>query len=428
MDANLPIADIFSDLTGAFLRAPLNYHRLNQLTCGESGLQEETITDLLVNEMAGGEYRVDAVCPAQGQSCADTCKSWGDDFEQSDYPARVKQLTRREEGGYKGKQAGVGADWVLEVRQKNKAVRMLVQAKRINVNNQSLAGFAKSKQIRQLESAAQRLHAAPFYAFYLKHGDPHEELTTACKRHTQAWETSILLISAERVKSLQNSSEWVSSAWPLRCLGGCPELGNSQDDVFGKIENIIKYYYPKRKPIKIDDGFASISEPASTNELQSISIDSNVWRPQSILKAEKNAGLIMVVRVGKPRHSDVDGVRRQDEVRRIGWHTDPSLTDEEWKEATRKYWRVDLKKANTVKYLVAAHRGEVQKVYKVIKPGAFTVYEPVDGDGNRRVAFEVSEVVSEDDYCIISQVAKNRLKNIKNQSPFVYAEIDNSVC
>jgi hypothetical protein len=71
---------LFVDLLDATMRSCRNYHRLDHCSHVDGSspksvfrFKEETITDLLIGELAGREYEVSAGCPecGPGRRCSD---------------------------------------------------------------------------------------------------------------------------------------------------------------------------------------------------------------------------------------------------------------------------------------------------------------------------------------------------------------------
>lgn len=68
------VPDVFVNLRDATVRSARNYHRLEHLGRRNAfTFHEETITDLVLAEMAGKAYTIDAACPncTPGSTCGD---------------------------------------------------------------------------------------------------------------------------------------------------------------------------------------------------------------------------------------------------------------------------------------------------------------------------------------------------------------------
>lgn len=118
------------------MRGSRNYHRLEHLGRRDAyTFHEETITDLLVAEMAGKSYDIDATCPVCATGAA--CPDWDGATRLGVRGIHVRALTKIEEGGNRRlKRAGVHADFVVAVQDHDPDLpgrgpehRMLVQAK-----------------------------------------------------------------------------------------------------------------------------------------------------------------------------------------------------------------------------------------------------------------------------------------------------------
>lgn len=401
----------FSDLPEAVLRAPVNIHRLQQLAFKKGGLAEETITDLLLNEMIGTAYAVEAACPG----CSDeACRHWGLSRDPGRAGVQAKPLTRYEEGGNKKHGAApAAADWVLEVSHgAHTPARMMFQAKA----GRAPRGKKERRQLDDLISAAARYGAAPLYVIYVKQGDAHAALITKCVYRTSAAETSMFVVAAhvmERLFGAAEFAELAKHARPLACIGGCRCLETNGDEFFAAASAFLRdcvpdYDAPYELPPVADQGIPSLE------------INSGV---QSIARrAPRSRGTgedaIFVVRAGKAGEAEVDSKANP---RRIGWHTRPPLTDDEWREATRMYWRMNAKRALNVRYVVASHRGRVYRVYEVKEHDGVIRHEIHDG----RIEFRVDDVSkSSERYEAIAAIAEQRLREVRgSQAPFVYADM-----
>lgn len=197
--------DVFVDLLDATLRGSKNYHRLEHLgRRTDYTLKEETVTDLLLAEMAGRAYEVSAGCPACAR--ADTCRDWDGGRTPDTAGVRARALTRAQEGGNQAKkQAGAHADFVLTVEHSDpdnstqgdaRQVRLLVQAKRATPGRKFLNTKVLRDQYDGLLAAAQHYGAAPYYALYVQQPDPHRNSRTRCRRHPAAADQSIVLVPA----------------------------------------------------------------------------------------------------------------------------------------------------------------------------------------------------------------------------------------
>ena len=119
--------EVFVHLLDATMRSCRNYHRLDHCSHVDGSkpksafrFKEETITDLLVGELAGREYEVSAACPVCGPDRQ--CSDWDGEAARAVSGMRIRALTKHEEGGNRrtGK-AGAHADFILAVRRQDPA-------------------------------------------------------------------------------------------------------------------------------------------------------------------------------------------------------------------------------------------------------------------------------------------------------------------
>jgi hypothetical protein len=192
-------SDPFVDLLTATINSTRNYHRLAQCSYVEGAgsrstflFKEETITDLLVGEFAGKEYKVEAECPAcaDGPNSGGSCPDWDGDSESGGRRLHIRALTKQEEGGNRRyRKLGVHADFILAVRRQApgsdsrgprlRELRIMVQAKRV-FSNKSTFTLKPPYQYGGLIEAAQKYGAVPYYAVYLQQPSAHHSTPTAC--------------------------------------------------------------------------------------------------------------------------------------------------------------------------------------------------------------------------------------------------------
>jgi hypothetical protein len=139
---------VFENLRNAVLRGSRSYHRLEHLGRNrdsetDSGrriytLAEETITDLLIADMAGAAYEVAGPCPAcptESSPGGAGCVHWNGVAKPVEASLMIRPLTRAEEGGNRKGKAAVGADFVMTFHNSTESgtapsIRLLIQAKR----------------------------------------------------------------------------------------------------------------------------------------------------------------------------------------------------------------------------------------------------------------------------------------------------------
>ena len=407
--------DVYADIQGAILRAPTNVHRLQQLSKARTtGLHEETITDILLNEMVGTAYEVSSVCP---QCLTATCFDWHSSIPMRPRRILAKPLSRYEEGG--NKKHGVkpaGADWILELKDGGKSTRMMFQAK-----TSRLPTSDENQQLNDLVIAAKGYNAAPFYIIYLRHDPTHTQLKTRCPYRTSAAVTSMLVLSAKTVRRLSRNkpvTHWAKYARPLSCLGGCRCLETHGDEIFDAATEFIQKFLPEYEP-------SCSSGRELPDEIAGVSVD---VRRQSLSRAKKRKSEpmdsavdpIFIVRLGKPRIDEYYDEHAGEWVtRRIGFHDD--FTDDEWREASREYWKASASRAVNVRYVVASAHGEIYRIYRVLHPDG-VIRQPERGG---RIEFQVDELDQDDsNYSMIKSAAEKRLSTVEgNRTPFVYADL-----
>lgn len=410
--------NVFVGVKEAVLRAPINLHRIQQLSSRDQGLHEETVTDLLLNEMTGSPYEIAATCSACFQA---DCKHWGAGSALSAVGVRAKALTKNEEGGHTGRgEAPAAADWILEVTGDGAPVRLMFQAKA----GRMPSGKKEKTQLGNLILAAGRLDAVPLYIFYTKHEDPHKELQTQCPYRTTAAETSMLVVSAEVVRQLKArtpTETWALQARPLSCLAGCRCLGTGRSDLYAAILGFTESFGRAGAPN--DDGgavnLAGVPKLTIDSLTESLPRKHLLQKPQASAAPERvQRDAVVVIRMGAPGTSDVD---TSDPKRRIGFHTDEPLSDDEWRDATRMYWRMNKLRAAHVQYLAASYRGKVYRLYKVSDEDGVIWHGIRDG----RIEFQVEDLeLGSEIGQKVTKVAEDRLRGVaKSQAPFVYADL-----
>ncbi len=202
------VPEIFVDLLDATVRSARNYHRLDHCSFvpgarSRSGFRfkEETITDLLVGELAGKQYDVQAACPVCGPG---TCGDWDGDPNCAVSGFQIRALTKHEEGGRRHRRAGAHADFILTIRRQDPGsgvhrvgspeLRIMVQAKRADPRR--LAFRPDQYQYSKLVEIAPAYGAVPYYALYVQQPGPHDSVSTACPRAVSASDRSIVLAAA----------------------------------------------------------------------------------------------------------------------------------------------------------------------------------------------------------------------------------------
>lgn len=224
----------------------------------------------------------------------------------------------------------------------------------------------------------------------------------------------MLVLSAFTVRELSPHTpivEWALRARPLSCLGGCPCLKTGSSDAFAAILEFARSFVSEYSPVNRLGPLEVFGVPKLTIDNGTQSLPRRRRKPV----VGRQVDAVVVVRLGNPGWKDDGGDGPQ---RKTGFHTNPPLSADELRDATRMYWRMAKDRAENVQYLVASHRGEVHGIYKVS-----------DGDSvithNGRIKFEVHEIQLESAIGrSVHRVAEARLKEVSgSQAPFVYADL-----
>ncbi|WP_328296197.1 hypothetical protein OG218_26480 [Kineococcus sp. NBC_00420] len=437
-----PTPDVFVNLRDAVIRSSRNYHRLEQLgrstTTGRPSftLHEETITDLIIGEMAGRVYDVAAACP----TCADdtaltvepdtrTCPEW-EGVPAGESVLRIRPLTKAQEGGNR-KQSGVHSDFILmfensavtDDEDQVSQVRLMVQAKRITPTTKFLTGQRERTQYDCLIAAATALDAVPYYALYVQQDDAHSSTRTACTTLAKAADVAIVLVAAhaDTARRLPGKQgvEVIAQGRPFPCLAGCRCSGTSRGsrDTWETSLAFIQRDFPTYQP--------STRRPELPSGLPRVTVDDarvrpcpapreprhrSVQSPRSSSSVELTPGDILVVRLGKQRPSN-------DDREWIGWG--PNMTPKQIMEATRRYWRLDLERASRMRFAVATSSTAVVGVYSIV-PDSLEATGP---RGLRRVEMQLADVVDSDLRKGLADQAVQAVARLPRgaRTPFTYA-------
>lgn len=437
-----PTPDVFVNLRDAVIRSSRNYHRLEQLgrptATGRSSftLHEETITDLIIGEMAGRVYDVAAACPACANDTdlpvdlddALTCPEW-EGTPTGESALRIRPLTKAQEGGNR-KQSGVHSDFIMTFENSTVTddddqvpqVRLLVQAKRITTTTNFLTGQRERTQYDSLIEAATALDAVPYYALYVQQDDAHSSTRTACTTLLQAADVAIVLVAAhaDTARRLPGKQgvDVISQGRPFPCLTGCRCSGTSRGsrDTWETSLAFIQRDFPEYRP--------STRRPELPRHLPHVAIDDarvrlrpaprgpqhrNRQEPHSSSAIALVPGDILVVRLGKQRPSN-------DDREWIGWG--PNMTPEQIREATRRYWRMDLERARRMRFAVATSGTTVVGVYSIV-PNSLEATGP---RGRRRVEMQLADLVDPDLREQLTAQAVQAVSRLPRgaQTPFTY--------
>ena len=389
--------DVFVDLLDATVRGSRNYHRLEHLgRRTDYTLKEETITDLLLAEMAGRSYEVTAGCP--GCDPGRNCRHWEGGRQPDAAGVRLRALTKAQEGGNRSTgQQGANADFVLSVVHADPddpdpadapQFRLLVQAKRAAPGGRFLNTKDRGQYDRLLVAATDH-GAVPYYALYVQQPGPHGSSPTRCGRHKTAADRSVVLVPAgpgSLYGAVKDGTvdEALARGRPLRCLAGCTCSGSTAkaaafDAVRAFVQTDFPGYNGTGTGIELPRGVASTA------------INDARWRPGAgppVLPPaadgdpeDQGEETLLVVRLGQQEPSPESGREW------IGYA--PGMDDADIREAARRYWRLDPLRARRIRYLVAASGRDALAAFAVT-PDSLTY--TVGSSGIRRAAFELVPV------------------------------------
>jgi len=439
-------SEFFVDLLDATIRSSRNYHRLDHCShvhgSGPKSVfrfKEETITDLLVGELAGKEYEVSADCPVCGPG---PCSDWDGHPARAVSGIRIRALTKHEEGGDRrtGK-AGAHADFILAVRRQDpgsdmhltgaRELRILVQAKRGDPSRPIFRPAAV--QYNKLIESAQRYGAVPYYALYVQQPGPHHSMPTACPRARSASDRSVVLAAAR--PSTESDAlpgrplaAILSDARPLRCLADCTcfDLGTSipeqsgPNSVWDAVRRFIARDFPDYQPVSPEDQLppdvptvrANLSEykPHRGNAKPRRRSPHPGANSRNLGKDE-----VLLIRLGTLRPSPTP------DRRFIGYASDMPADD--LRDAGRMYWHLDGKRARRVRYLVISANRQVLDAWEVAADG-LTFVE--GADGLRRVAFAVTDIADSELKHRLLIMARHRLDQLGQgaRNPCIYLRDD----
>ena len=402
--------DIFVDLLDATMRSARNYHRLDHCSLvpganPKSGFRfkEETITDLLVGELAGKQYDVQAACPI----CAPaTCADWDGDPNCAAGRFLIRALTKHEEGGRPRGRAGAHADFILAIRRQDPGsgahrggspeLRIMVQAKRVDPRR--LTFRPKRSQYSKLVQVAPAYGAVPYYALYVQQPSPHDSAVTACPRAVAASDRSVVLTAATAGPAAlpgRPLAGILREARPLRCLADCtcadpgadtsgrPDPGSVWDTAFRFITRDFPAYQPASSQQELPPGVPAVRTNLSQYKPRAAASGST-RRPRSTAGTRRlRDDEVLLIRLGAQRESPTP------DRPFIGYS--PGMSIGEVRDSARMYWRLAAERAQRVRYLVISAGGRALDACEVT-PDGLTFVE--GADGQRRVAFTVTKITS----------------------------------
>jgi hypothetical protein len=435
-------SELFVDLLEATIRSTRNYHRLDHCShidrVGAKGVfrfKEETITDLLVGELAGKEYEVSAACPVCGPV---PCSDWDGHPAQAVSGIRIRALTKHEEGGNRrNAKVGAHADFILCVRRQDpgsdrhltgaRELRIMVQAKRVDPRRPIFRPAAT--QYKRLIEAAQSHGAVPYYALYVQHASPHQSTPTACPLARSASERSIVLAAA-RAPTQSDAlvgrplTAILSDARPLRCLADCtcfdPDGNSTELSDAGSVWHVALRFIARDFP-----GYQPVEpEVRLPPNVPSVRTNLSVYKPpvaESISRhrshhlgtpgVRPNGGQVLLIRLGALRPSPTP------DRRFIGYASDMSAED--LRDSARMYWHLEGKRARRVRYLVISAKRQALDACQVV-PDGLTFIE--GADGLRRVAFAVTDITDSELKHRLLTMATRRLDQLRPgaRNPCIY--------
>ena len=440
-------SELFVDLLDATMRSCQNYHRLDHCSHVDGSrpksvfrFKEETITDLLIGELAGREYEVSAACPVCGPDSQ--CSDWVGDPVQAVSGMRIRALTKHEEGGNRrtGK-AGAHADFILAVRRQDpgssrhraggRELRIMVQAKRVNPSKPKFQPHAA--QYHGLVEAAGRCGAVPYYALYVQQPSPHQSTPTACPRAQSASDRSVVLAAARA--STEPSAllgrpltDVLGGSRPLRCLVGCtcsgprsnPSRQLGPSGVWEAVLRFIRRDFPGYQPVNsgspLPPGMPRVRTNLSEYKPPRANATSRRRSPRPGAAA-RNLGKdeVLLIRLGTLRRSTTP------DRPFIGYA--PDMSPEDLRDAARMYWRLDGERARRVRYLVISANRQALDACEVASDG-LTFVE--DANGSRRAAFAVTDITDSELRQRLLAMATHRLSQLRpgTRNPCIYLHDD----
>lgn len=419
--------DVFVHLRSAVLRGNRNYHRLEHLgrnrdTANARGrpysLAEETITDLLIADMAGVAYDVAGPCPDCSPERTD-CAHWSGVAQFSETRLMIQPLTKAEEGGNRRRRA-VGADFVMTFNSSAAgnptAIRLLMQAKRAVPSHAILTTAAEERQFQQLIASASEYGAVPYYALYVQHPDAHRVSVTRCSYSTSsAADTAIVLTPAldgpTDLRLLRAQVEVaIAAGRPLLCMTGCEccgsqDMATSFDAARAFIHQDFPNYRPKDELRPPPAGLAAVS----INDDRVAVTEAPNQSPRRATTARDDRE-ILIVRLGVIRKG-LDGSR-------IGYS--PTMTPEEIKDSASRWWVLSEIRVASVRHVVATFRDEVVGVYQI--PSNGPIRERTSG--NRSIwDLRLQDITDKRLAADLRMRAQRRVRGLQRgaQNPVIYA-------
>jgi hypothetical protein len=436
-------SELFVDLLDATMRSSRNYHRLDHCSHVDGSrpksvfrFKEETITDLLVGELAGREYEVSAACPVCGPDRQ--CSDWNGGPARAVSGMQIRALTKHEEGGNRrtGK-AGAHADFILAVRRQDpgsdwrwveaRELRIMVQAKRVDPSRPNFQ--PDSAQYDKFVEAAGRHGAVPYYALYVQQPSPHQSTPTACPFAQSASDRSVVLAAAHAATEPgalpgRPLAAILGDARPLRCLADCtcsdpgphPSRQSGPGGVWDAALRFIGRDFPGYQPVNpgtpLPRNVPRVRMNLSEYKPPRASGPSRYRPPHPGTHSQKFGNdEVLLIRLGTQRQSPTP------DRHFIGYA--PGMSPEDVRDAGRMYWRLDGERASRVRYLVISANRKALDACEVV-PDGLTFVE--DADGSRRVAFAVTDIPDSELRQRLLTMATRRLGQLRpgTRNPFIY--------
>lgn len=243
-------------ITELLVQQPLNFgafsiYKLLHLEKTSFSWGEETITDILKSQIAGGHYTIEAACPDHGDEPG--CEWHDSDKGKLNPYGNVFTFTKHVENEKTGSDLGF---WVYKYPDRFQRIEILFQAKKIkDINNFKKSFFDSLKynngnQYNTIKNACASNGHTGFYLFYIKSLGPHDnKFTTSCETHAKGFNSTLRIINLNSVEKLLNYSDiddenffnyFNKNSTPLICLlSGCfNEVNQKRYDPY---KNLIRY-------------------------------------------------------------------------------------------------------------------------------------------------------------------------------------------
>ncbi|MGY1984122.1 hypothetical protein [Nocardia gipuzkoensis] len=377
---------IFVDPVAARRLTCQSVYRLQHLSARKFPWQEETFTEILLGHLTGVDYRIDADCP----DCVTgslRCRAW-DHATAAKISGGLRLLTRPQEGGNRRwGLTGVGADFVysLQDRDGTREIRLLIQAKRVRNNATIKAADLPATQRADLLAAASHYGAVAYYLFYAESPSAHDGHVTRCDVHTSPPDTSVIIVPAHVLSELFDYAQFTSvtaasvfeRGHTLLCLDGC-----DVDDRSSAFDRLARF-------VSQDHDYQPVSARTELPEMPAVQVLTKASKPARVAVGQRitrgggrkpvQSGEILWVQLGE--WTSEFGREREGH----GWFN--GMSEGLLADSARMYWRLDLHRAQHLRYLVASAQGQIRAVYRIIDD-SLTVHHDIED----RISFEVEPI------------------------------------